>query len=132
MKHKASTVALARKLHDGGMNVPQICTALEQQGIRASRTTVRRWVDDDFAARRSVAQARADRKYARGRKRKKVDELVRELREAGLSYPAISFVLGRYHGVSLGAEGVRYRCVLMGLPVNENKAKGLRTRMGVA
>ena len=123
MRHTSATVALARKLHAEGLDVPTIRRELEARGITASRTTVRAWVDEQYARQRAESLAPAQRRYARVRQRRRVDNLLRELREDGLSYTAISVVLGRYHGVHMSGETVRRRCDAIGLPKDPRKVE---------
>lgn len=118
--YPASMKALARRMYGDGdaWNPTQIqryiaATAEPGQPV-PSRTTIRLWVRDDLAedhraadrARRQVARARAV--LALHDALPPVDEDMRRLHNAGLTYTAIAKALEVYHGVTLSADQVRY------------------------
>lgn len=155
---RPQAVWTARQMYESGWRILQIRDYLASRGQTAHRSTIKRWVDPEYAELYNRTHAADERRRwrdkhgtrafivldddARARladelatpvKLVMTEELMLALRvEDGLSYTAIGKVAGRIFGTPMSGERVRYRLAKHGVPKNpakvRNAARNLNTK----
>jgi hypothetical protein len=107
MGHPIAVVNRARKLADAGWNAAQIARRIptEFPGIEPAQTTVRRWVDPEYAERQKTRHRVGGSKARKWGWRRRLDR-ARDLRSAGLTYSAIAAVMRLDFGLDLSEQQV--------------------------
>lgn len=130
---RAQAMATARRMSEGGdWQQVQIRAYLASRGQPVSRSTLKAWIDPDFAARRRESDklrkrsAWRERNGRYGCKVLDVDLLLALRVNDGLSYAAISKVAARIYGEKLSADQVRDRLIRRGVPKNPAKVRSAR------
>lgn len=105
-EHTTATIVLARTMYAGGegWTFTEICRYLAERDIIVTRTTVRRWVDPEYAEHRREM----NRQWRRRKSERSALDVMRGLHADGMSCPAIAIVMRRYHGLSLNRWQVEY------------------------
>jgi hypothetical protein len=107
MGHSTAVVARARDLAAAGWNATDIARRIPKEfpGIAPAATTVRRWIDPDYAERQRVREQVGGPKMRRWGWRRRLDR-VRALRDAGLTHRAVAAVMGLDFGLDLSEQQV--------------------------
>lgn len=102
MGHPIAVVARARELAEAGWTAAQITRRIPQEftGIAPAGTTVRRWIDADYAERQRMTDLTGGVQTRRWGWRRRLAR-IRELREAEISFDAITKLLHLDFGISL-------------------------------
>lgn len=135
-RYSIKVIAYARRLHEAGWSISQIRDLMEREtGMRPSRTTVMTWVDEQAAETQRQFQADYRRRRRQGQlsrlpAARLTDRDLLALREEDdLSYTAITKVVQRFYGVEMTESQVRYRLLNLGVQMNENKSRAVKTIM---
>lgn len=100
-------VEFARRCAEFNYSVNQIQIALAKQGHRPSWSTIKCWVDPEYAEERNIKRRRGGPGRSAKRVWRRRRERLEQLRGAGLSFGAIARVINLDYGLTLTAENVR-------------------------
>jgi hypothetical protein len=130
VKHTTATMATAQAMYaDGqGWTPTQIARYLLAHGTPVSVTTIRRWVDPEWAERRRAQQRKPSSKQPSD-ERAALRKILHLRTEHGVSYSALSVILREYHGVELDENRIRHWMTRHGAERNPNKARAAARAM---
>jgi hypothetical protein len=102
MGHSSAVVVRACELAEAGWNAAQIARRIPKEftGVAPAETTVRRWVDPDYAERQRTREQVGESKMRRWGWRRRLAR-VRALRGAGLTHASVAAVMHLDFGLDL-------------------------------
>ncbi len=103
--HDSQTVARVVAMAEAGWLPAQIQRALAKADIRVSQTTIKVWIDPEYAERRRRSQRIKRRDERSGAP---LLNRMRRLYDAGLSFPSIAIVMSVEEGIPMTSHMARY------------------------
>lgn len=109
LDHPSNVVARARELGEAGWNAAQITRRIPQEfpGSKPARTTVRRWIDPDYALRQRESWRSGGvqtRRWGWSRRLRRI----RELRDAEIPFDAITKLVRLDFGLDLDRRQIEH------------------------
>jgi len=107
MGHSTAVVARARELAAAGWNAADIARRIpiEFPGVTPAATTVRRWIDDDYAERQRLREQTGGVQTRRWGWRRRLAR-IRQLRDADVAFDAIVKLARLDFGLDLSTQQV--------------------------
>jgi hypothetical protein len=107
MGHPIAVVNRAKELAEAGWTAAQIARQIPKEfvGVAPAETTVRRWIDPDYAERQRQSDRTGGIQTRRWGWRRRLAR-IRELRDAEVGFDAITKLLHLDFGLALGREQV--------------------------